>query len=131
MAPFVSSESTLRLFSLFRKLRCCGEGGGAAILQIGFNTEFRYAGLRLHLQTEDRGDAFLEVVSHLFQAGTVLLSRSSQYSGTAQPEQVKRQMQEQHQELLRALLRGEFDAQLRERLPRNQKNAKLQDVDVS
>jgi hypothetical protein len=80
---------------------------------VGFNHDVRHAGRVYHLQTEDSGEPAARVTSHLFLAGAVVASRTSSYEDlVGEPglaTKVRKIMEEQHKELLRRLVAGEFD----------------------
>ena len=82
-------------------------------MQSGFNTNCRYRGVVFHVQTEDSGIKTPVIVTHLFQQGNVIASLRRDYTDQLDKqdwvERVRRQMQAQHQSMLRQLIRGEHD----------------------
>lgn len=79
----------------------------------GFNHDVRHGGRVFHVQTEDSGPDAAQVTTHLFLDGAVLATRKSSYADLRdapdRPALVRRRMEEQHKELLRRLVAGEFD----------------------
>ena len=86
-------------------------------MQTGFNTNCRYQGIVFHVQTEDGGITKPRVVTHLFQEGNVLASLEKEYADfVAVPDlgrRVQSWMKVQHQEMLRQLIRGDYDQAIR------------------
>jgi hypothetical protein len=79
----------------------------------GFNTDFKYRGETYHIQTEDNGAGNPVVVTLLYHKGAILASRRTSYRELAarpgyEPE-LMALMKNQHKDLMRALLAGEFD----------------------
>ncbi len=90
----------------------------------GFNTNIRHRAVLFHVQTEDSGRAHPHIISHLYYGGTILASEKNGYGELLEGEHgneeiedgVKKRMQEQHKEILRALRRGNFDKEIVVRL---------------
>jgi hypothetical protein len=86
----------------------------------GFNTNSRHRGVLFHVQTEDRGLATPQVVSHLFYGGNILASEKRDYSDRLGCEdvaaEVRKLMEAQHRAMLEALKSGVHDAVILERL---------------
>lgn len=81
---------------------------------VGFNHNFRYKGEVYHIQTEDSGVRSPNIVTLLYQGGTILASKKTSYADIAKVDNldqvVEELMKEQHKEMLRKLKAGEFDA---------------------
>ena len=81
---------------------------------VGFNHNFRYKGEVYHIQTEDSGLKNPNIVTLLYQGGTILASKKTSYADIAKVDNlnkvVEELMKEQHKEMLRRLKAGEFDA---------------------
>ena len=81
---------------------------------VGFNHNFRYKGEVYHIQTEDSGVRSPNIVTLLYQGGTILASKKTSYADIAKVDNldqvVEELMKEQHKEMLRSLKAGEFDA---------------------
>lgn len=79
----------------------------------GFNHEVRHGDRTYHVQTEDSGEDAATVTTHLFLSGAVLATSKSSYADLrGAPDlraRVRRRMEEQHKDLLRRLVAGEFD----------------------
>lgn len=84
---------------------------------VGFNHNFRYAGEIYHIQTEDSGLRSPNIVTLLYQGGTILASKKTSYADIAKIDNldqvVEELMKEQHKNMLRDLKAGEFDAVIR------------------
>lgn len=84
---------------------------------VGFNHNFRYAGEIYHIQTEDSGLRSPNIVTLLYQGGTILASKKTSYADIAKVDNldqvVEELMKEQHKNMLRDLKAGEFDAVIR------------------
>ena len=81
---------------------------------VGFNHNFRYNGEVYHIQTEDSGANSPNIVTLLYQGGTILASKKTSYADIVRVDNleqvVEELMKEQHKEMLRRLKAGEFDA---------------------
>jgi len=81
---------------------------------VGFNHNFRYKGEVYHIQTEDSGVKSPNIVTLLYQGGTILASKKTSYADIAKVDNleqvVEELMKEQHKNMLRSLKAGEFDA---------------------
>ena len=81
---------------------------------VGFNHNFRYDGEIYHIQTEDSGLKSPNIVTLLYQGGTILASKKTSYADIAKVDNleqvVEELMKEQHKNMLRDLKAGEFDA---------------------
>ena len=80
---------------------------------VGFNHNFRYKGEVYHIQTEDSGVKSPNIVTLLYQGGTILASKKTSYADIAKVDNleqvVEELMKEQHKNMLRSLKAGEFD----------------------
>ena len=80
---------------------------------VGFNHNFRYQGEVYHIQTEDSGKLSPNIVTLLYQGGTILASKKTSYADIAKVDNleqvVEELMKEQHKNMLRGLRSGEFD----------------------
>ncbi len=81
---------------------------------VGFNHNFRYKGEVYHIQTEDSGMKNPNIVTLLYQGGTILASKKTSYADIIRVDNldqvVEELMKEQHKEMLRSLKAGELDA---------------------
>ncbi len=82
----------------------------------GFNTNVRYRGRILHVQTEDSGQEHPHIVTLLYEGGAILFSKKQSYEDrVAEPNLeplVRDLMEAQHREMVRRLKDGGFDDQL-------------------
>jgi hypothetical protein len=80
---------------------------------VGFNHNFRYKGEVYHIQTEDSGVKSPNIVTLLYQGGTILGSKKTSYADIAKVDNLDRVveelMKEQHKGMLRSLKAGEYD----------------------
>jgi len=80
---------------------------------VGFNHNFRYQGDVYHIQTEDSGMLSPNIVTLLYQGGTILASKKTSYADITKIDNleqvVEELMKEQHKNMLRGLKSGEFD----------------------
>ena len=80
---------------------------------VGFNHNFRYKGEVYHIQTEDSGLKNPNIVTLLYQGGTILASKKTSYADITKVDNleqvVEELMKEQHKEMLRNLKSGAFD----------------------
>lgn len=80
---------------------------------VGFNHNFRYKGEVYHIQTEDSGVKSPNIVTLLYQGGTILGSKKTSYADIAKVDNleqvVEELMKEQHKDMLRSLKAGEYD----------------------
>ena len=80
---------------------------------VGFNHNFRYKGEVYHIQTEDSGVKSPNIVTLLYQGGTILGSKKTSYADIAKIDNleqvVEELMKEQHKGMLRSLKSGEYD----------------------
>jgi hypothetical protein len=80
---------------------------------VGFNHNFRYKGEVYHIQTEDSGVKSPNIVTLLYQGGTILASKKTSYADISKVDNlgqvVEGLMKEQHKDMLRGLKSGEYD----------------------
>jgi hypothetical protein len=80
---------------------------------VGFNHNFRYKGEVYHIQTEDSGVKSPNIVTLLYQGGTILASKKTSYADISKVDNLKQVveelMKEQHKGMLRGLKSGEYD----------------------
>ena len=80
---------------------------------VGFNHNFRYKGEVYHIQTEDSGVKSPNIVTLLYQGGTIFGSKKTSYADIAKVDNldkvVEELMKEQHKGMLRSLKSGEYD----------------------
>ncbi len=80
---------------------------------VGFNHNFRYKGEVYHIQTEDSGVKSPNIVTLLYQGGTILASKKTSYADISKVDNleqvVEELMKEQHKGMLRGLKSGEYD----------------------
>ncbi|RJO67918.1 MAG: hypothetical protein C4523_08145 [Myxococcales bacterium] len=82
----------------------------------GFNSNIKRGGRIFHVQTEDMGEKWSQVASHLFLDGAILTSQKTSYKDLLELDAATRQnrllvmMRASHREMVRRLSSGEFDA---------------------
>src|SRR5262249_59226725 len=79
----------------------------------GFNHNIKHRGKVYHVQTEDSGVSNPHIITHLFVGGNIVASKRTSYAdiiGAAHLAEIVRElMEEQHKEMLRNLIGGDFD----------------------
>ena len=82
----------------------------------GFNHNFTYQKLKLHIQTEDCGIKKPRIETHLFRDGSIVATRKTSYDDILKVDDldkvVEELMKDQHREMLRCLKNGEYDKTL-------------------
>jgi len=80
----------------------------------GFNTNVRYRGRTFHVQTEDSGPARPYIVTLVYEGGTILFSKKSEYgpSSADGSADIRERMEEQHRNVVVELKSGQMDGQL-------------------
>jgi hypothetical protein len=80
----------------------------------GFNTNVRYRGRTLHVQTEDSGPTRPYIVTLVYEGGTILYSRKQQYGNPSEcgTEVVRDRMEAQHRDVVVELKAGRLDEDL-------------------
>jgi hypothetical protein len=85
----------------------------------GFNHNVKYRGRVFHCQTEDSGISNPHIITHLFVGGNILATKKTSYADIVKSDRLEEVvvdlMQEQHKELLKKLLSGQFDDAIEER----------------
>ncbi len=76
----------------------------------GFNTNVRYKGRVLHVQTEDSGAEHPHVITLLYEGGAILYSKKRDYDASAEGGSAMREvMEEQHRDMVTQLKGGGYD----------------------
>ena len=100
----------------------------------GFNTNIRHGGRLFHVQTEDSGQAYPHVISHVYFGGTILASEKHDYEDLLGSddltEAVRALMEGQHKAMVARLKQGALDPVIAERLsdPAEDTGSGLQDA---
>ena len=79
---------------------------------LGYNHNLRYGGRTFHVQTEDSGQGYARVYTHLFYEGTILSSKKQEYDPAAPEDAVRAAMQKQHKAMIRELTHREHDPRI-------------------
>jgi hypothetical protein len=79
---------------------------------LGYNHNLRHGGRIFHVQTEDSGQGYARLHTHLFFEGTILSSKKQEYDRSAPEEAVRALMQQLHKSMIRELTRGEHDPRI-------------------
>src|SRR5438270_4542045 len=79
---------------------------------LGYNHNLRYGGRVFHVQTEDSGQSYSRLYTHLFFEGTILSSKKEEYDPAAPEDAVRALMQKLHKAMIRELTRGEHDPRI-------------------
>ena len=86
---------------------------------VGFNHNVKHGQRVYHVQTEDSGLPHAHFITHLFLGGNIVATQKSSYADRASdpdlPKVVRAMMEEQHKNMLRRLVAGEFQ-EMSERL---------------
>ena len=84
---------------------------------LGINTDTRYKGKTVHIQTEDSGISNPVLLTHVFIGGTIIATRKTEYGDALHREDlevhVRGLMRKQHREAMQGLLAGDFDEALK------------------
>lgn len=82
----------------------------------GFNHNIRYQNRVFHVQSEDMGPNRPYVLTQIFEGGRVIVSVKVSYSeqlGRPEtPQIIQELMKEQHKNMMKGLLRGQYDQKL-------------------
>jgi hypothetical protein len=82
-------------------------------MKTGYNHNFTYRKLKLHIQTEDCGVKKPRIETHLFRDGIIVATRKTSYDDILKVDDlgkvVEELMKDQHREMLRRLKKGEYD----------------------
>jgi hypothetical protein len=79
---------------------------------LGYNHNLRYGGRVFHVQTEDSGQGYARLYTHLFFEGTILSSKKQEYEPEAAEDAVRASMQQLHKAMIKELTRGEHDVRI-------------------
>jgi len=79
---------------------------------LGYNHNLRYGGRTFHVQTEDSGQGYARLYTHLFFEGTILSSKKQEYDPEAAEEAVRALMQKLHKSMIKELTHKEHDARI-------------------
>src|SRR6478735_1449362 len=79
---------------------------------IGYNHNLRHGGRIFHVQTEDSGQGYARLHTHLFFEGTILSSKKQEYDPSAPEDAVRALMQQLHKSMIRELTHGEHDPRI-------------------
>lgn len=83
----------------------------------GFNLEIEHRGVRIHIQTQDKGKKAHYVESIVYASGKVLVSRKTYYTSFLHHPDLEAKIQEivktQHSRILEEISTGQFDHFLR------------------
>src|SRR3982750_2684842 len=79
---------------------------------LGYNHNLRHGGRVFHVQTEDSGQGYARLHTHLFYEGTILSSKKQEYDPSAPEDAVRALMQQLHKSMIRELTHGEHDARI-------------------
>src|SRR5215471_3137132 len=79
---------------------------------LGYNHNLRHGGRVFHVQTEDSGQGYARLHTHLFYEGTILSTKKQEYDPNAPEEAVRALMQQLHKSMIKELTRGEHDARI-------------------
>ena len=79
---------------------------------LGYNHNLRYGGRTFHVQTEDSGQGYARLYTHLFFQGTILSSKKEEYDPAAPEDSVRALMQKLHKAMIKELTHREHDARI-------------------
>jgi len=79
---------------------------------LGYNHNLRHGGRVFHVQTEDSGQSYARLHTHLFFEGTILSSKKQEYDPSAPEDAVRALMQQLHKSMIRELTHGEHDPRI-------------------
>jgi len=79
---------------------------------LGYNHNLRYGGRTFHVQTEDSGQGYARLYTHLFYEGTILSSKKQEYEPEAPEDAVRALMQKLHKAMIKELTHREHDARI-------------------
>ena len=80
----------------------------------GFNTNVRYKSRTYHVQTEDSGPARPHIVTLVYQGGTILYSRKTEYGDPSEcgTDTVRERMESQHRDVVVDLKGGRINVEI-------------------
>src|SRR6187401_2873042 len=79
---------------------------------LGYNHNLRHGGRVFHVQTEDSGQGYARLHTHLFYEGTILSSKKQEYDPASPEDKVRALMQQLHKAMIKELTHGEHDARI-------------------
>jgi len=79
---------------------------------LGYNHNLRHGGRVFHVQTEDSGQGYARLHTHLFYEGTILSSKKQEYDPSSPEDKVRTLMQQLHKAMIKELTHGEHDARI-------------------
>ncbi|HEY4393965.1 MAG TPA: hypothetical protein VGP64_07885 [Polyangia bacterium] len=79
---------------------------------LGYNHNLRYGGRTFHVQTEDSGQGYARLYTHLFYEGTILSSKKQEYDPESPEDAVRSLMQKLHKAMIKELTHKEHDARI-------------------
>jgi len=79
---------------------------------LGYNHNLRHGGRVFHVQTEDSGQGYARLHTHLFYEGTILSTKKQEYDPSAPEDAVRALMQQLHKSMIRELTHGEHDTRI-------------------
>src|SRR6476620_7912101 len=79
---------------------------------LGYNHTLRHGGRVFHVQTEDSGQAYARLHTHLFYEGTILSTKKQEYDPSSPEDAVRALMQQLHKSMIKELTHGEHDARI-------------------
>src|SRR6185503_9123131 len=79
---------------------------------LGYNHNLRHGGRVFHVQTEDSGQGYARLHTHLFYEGTILSTKKQEYDPSAPEDEVRALMQQLHKSMIKELTHGEHDTRI-------------------
>ena len=79
---------------------------------LGYNHNLRHGGRVFHVQTEDSGQGYARLHTHLFYEGTILSTKKQEYDPSAPEDAVRALMQQLHKSMIRELTHGDHDPRI-------------------
>ena len=100
----------------------------------GYNHNIDYKQQVFHVQTEDSGLNSPFITTQVFLGGSIINSLRTSYSDLLEldpaPDMIRKRMQDQHKQSLKALLAGEFDDVIVQRTPEKPQNPSVPSEEV-
>ncbi len=79
---------------------------------LGYNHNLRHGGRVFHVQTEDSGQGYARLYTHLFYQGTILSSKKQEYDPASPEDVVRAAMQKLHKLMIMELTHAEHDPRI-------------------
>ena len=83
---------------------------------VGYNTNISYKGVVYHVQTEDSGTRNPHIITLLYNGGTILCRKKTDYAELAEDpdykDKVRELMKEQHKAMIKELIAGKHTMQV-------------------